>query len=122
VTTEGILKTKSFAIGKSGFHRTSDADDAAIAATNTHSTPSDDRTSSSGPSSDRPHLDISDATLVEMGLLGRGAGGKVMKCLHQSSLTVVALKCIDVSDKGKRAQLLKELKVGIHLTRTTHMT
>lgn len=114
VTQEGILKTKNFEIGKRGFHRTTSA-------TAEHSSPpassSSPSLSSSPPSlpvplpqTDRPHLDLSDATVVEMGLLGRGAGGKVLKSLHKPSMTVIALKCIDVSDKAKRAQLLKELK------------
>ena len=132
VTAEGVLKTKAFAIGKSGFHRTSDIDlntpsaaasynsphlPTPLASTNHSSTtlshsasPHDPTNSPSSPTPSRPHLDISDDTILEMGLLGRGAGGKVLKSLHKPSLTVVALKCIDVSDKNKRAQLLKELK------------
>ena len=111
VTTEGTLRTRSFAIGKTGFHRTSVIDtqqlavpSASPAAAYTPSTPLP------VPPTDRPHLDISEATILEMGLLGRGAGGKVLKSIHRPSLTIIALKCIDVSDKGKRSQLLKELK------------
>ena len=119
MTAEGVLRTKAFAIGKTGFRRTSDADLSTPVATNSPHLPSplatDPSASSSlpaDPSSSvaRPHLDITDDTILEMGLLGRGAGGKVLKSLHKPSLTVVALKCIDVSDKSKRAQLLKELK------------
>ena len=115
VTQEGILRTKSFAIGKSGFRRTSDVDEATAAALTLSLTPTAQSTPSHllphiPPPADRPHLELSDATVIEMGLLGRGAGGKVLKSIHRPSLTLVALKCIDVSDKGKRAQLLKELK------------
>ena len=126
VTAEGVLKTRAFAIGKTGFRRTSDADLSTPASSSSPHLPtplasssaasassqSSAASQSSSPSAAvaRPHLDISDDTILEMGLLGRGAGGKVLKSLHKPSLTVVALKCIDVSDKNKRAQLLKELK------------
>ena len=114
VTTEGILRTKQFAIGKSGFQRTSPPGPSALPAAVAAATASSSASPSASPASlpppaDRPHLAISDATILEMGLLGRGAGGKVLKSIHKPSLTVVALKCIDVSDKAKRAQLLKEL-------------
>ena len=112
VTTEGTLRTRSFAIGKTGFHRTSDIS-AHQAMAHTATSPAAAHIPSTSlpvPPADRPHLDISEATILEMGLLGRGAGGKVLKSIHRPSLTLVALKCIDVGDKGKRAQLLKELK------------
>ena len=117
VTAEGVLKTKAFAIGKTGFRRTSDADLTVPTIANSPHLPtplaasaSTSLSTSPHAANSRPHLDISDDTILEMGLLGRGAGGKVLKSLHKPSLTVVALKCIDVSDKNKRAQLLKELK------------
>ena len=120
VTAEGVLKTKAFAIGKSGFRRT-DTDLTTPTTPNAPQLPNPLASTSSplslsqhnnapSPAVARPHLDITDDTILEMGLLGRGAGGKVLKSLHKPSLTVVALKCIDVSDKNKRAQLLKELK------------
>ena len=116
VTTEGTLRTRSFAIGRSGFQRTVEAETGS-AATTPASAAAGSVCPSPLPLASSPavraavqQLDISDSALVEMGLLGRGAGGKVLKCLHAPSLTVVAVKCIDVSDRAKRAQLLKELK------------
>jgi serine/threonine protein kinase len=55
-------------------------------------------------------IPISSDTLVELGPLGKGAGGVVLKALHTPSMTVLALKCVDISDRGKRHQLVKELK------------
>jgi hypothetical protein len=71
--------------------------------------------------------------MVELGTLGRGAGGTVLAAMHTTTNTVVALKCtelltsfdrcapgshrfwrccagVDISDRAKRHQLIKELK------------
>eukprot|EP00456_Euglypha_rotunda_P001367 TRINITY_DN10251_c0_g1_i4.p1 TRINITY_DN10251_c0_g1~~TRINITY_DN10251_c0_g1_i4.p1 ORF type:complete len:264 (-),score=58.58 TRINITY_DN10251_c0_g1_i4:22-813(-) len=45
---------------------------------------------------------ISASNLVELGTLGRGASGRVLKVFHTPSATVLALKCISIGDKHKR--------------------
>ena len=69
------------------------------------------------------------ACAVELGVLGRGAGGMVLRAMHAPTTTVLALKCqrsrlhdttllalmsfcagVDISDRGKRHQLVSELK------------
>ena len=47
--------------------------------------------------------------LVELGAVGKGACGVVKRAMHLPSLQVVALKQINVFDKDKRHQLVKEL-------------
>ncbi len=47
--------------------------------------------------------------LVELGVIGRGQNGKVLRCLHVPSLSLVALKTMNIHEKGGRHQLLKEL-------------
>ena len=48
--------------------------------------------------------------LVEMGDIGSGQHGSVLKALHVPSLTLVALKTMSVYDRDARHQLLKELR------------
>eukprot|EP00808_Paulinella_micropora_P015683 g16352.t1 len=58
----------------------------------------------------RPTGVISSDTLVQLGVLGKGASGRVLKCFHVPSSQIIALKCIDIGDKGKRDQMMKELE------------
>jgi len=53
---------------------------------------------------------LSADSLVEIGQLGQGAGGVVLKCVHAQTGTLIAVKKIDVLDKDKRAQFRKELE------------
>jgi len=53
---------------------------------------------------------LSQADLEQTGNLGSGASGKVTRCLHKPTGLTVALKSIDITDKGKRDQLVKELE------------
>lgn len=52
---------------------------------------------------------LTSLTLEQMGLLGRGASGQVTKCLHVPTMTIVAVKSIDVTERSRRAQLVQEL-------------
>lgn len=54
-------------------------------------------------------MEMSPDDLHDLGDLGRGAGGIVKKMLHVPSLELIALKSIDVFEKGTRHQLLMEL-------------
>jgi hypothetical protein len=92
-----VLKSDLFEIKSTGFTRT------------------DNQFSNNGAASrsnaNKPSLEsLTSANLVEMGVLGKGASGVVLKVLHKPSLSVLALKVIDVADKNKRGQVLKELK------------
>ncbi|CAN0459362.1 unnamed protein product, partial [Discosporangium mesarthrocarpum] len=43
--------------------------------------------------------------------IGHGAGGRVWKALHMSSMRLVAVKMVEVHDDSKRKQMLDELRV-----------
>jgi hypothetical protein len=57
------------------------------------------------------HVDIAlrAADSVELGIIGRGQNGKVVKALHLPSLSIVALKRINAFNTASRHQLIKEL-------------
>ncbi|RHY30882.1 hypothetical protein DYB32_003946 [Aphanomyces invadans] len=42
-------------------------------------------------------------------IIGLGASGKVIKSRHRPSDTILALKLINMNDKGKREQLMREI-------------
>ncbi len=105
------LKSELFEIGSSGFTRTA-AFQAQLQDTRDRSS-SSPLTSSlvNSPRSNRRFLDsLNNSTLIQLGILGRGASGVVAKVIHKSSLIILALKVIDVGDKSKRSQVLRELK------------
>lgn len=54
---------------------------------------------------------VTKKNVVEISVLGRGAGGVVTEAIHFPSLTVVAVKNVDSTDKSKRSQLIRELYV-----------
>lgn len=60
--------------------------------------------------SPRTFFHVSPEDIYDMGILGKGAGGFVKKCLHTPTLQIIALKSVDVFDKSKRQQLVHELK------------
>ena len=45
-------------------------------------------------------------------ILGKGASSLVRKALHRPSSTMLAVKILNVFDKGKRDQLLRELRTN----------
>jgi serine/threonine protein kinase len=47
--------------------------------------------------------------LVDLAVIGRGQNGNVVKALHVPSLSLVAIKTMNVFDQGTRHQLVKEL-------------
>lgn len=47
--------------------------------------------------------------LVELGTIGRGQNGKVVKALHLPTLTLVAIKTMNIFQQTSRHQLVKEL-------------
>ena len=55
-------------------------------------------------------MTVSDITTL--GEIGRGQNGSVLKALHMPTLTLTAVKTIDVYNKSTRHQLVKELKVS----------
>lgn len=48
--------------------------------------------------------------LIPIGSLGKGSSGSVFKALHVSSLTVVAVKSVQIFDASQRRQVLAEIK------------
>lgn len=52
---------------------------------------------------------LSSSSLEQLGILGRGASGQVSKCLHAPSMTVLALKSINVGEQQRRHQFMSEL-------------
>lgn len=52
---------------------------------------------------------LSKEDLVELEIIGRGQNGNVRKAVHLPTLTRVALKSMDIYEKGTRHQLLHEL-------------
>lgn len=106
VTADGILRTDMYELRKTGFKRTT------MLTTKLRGGAMVDLSglSANATSSKRVAMGkLSSATLEQMGVLGRGASGQVVKSLHVPSMTVVALKSIDVSEKGRRDQFVHEL-------------
>ena len=61
--------------------------------------------------SDLPiHQPITVSDIVTLGEIGRGQNGSVLKAMHMPTLTLTAVKTIDVYSKNTRHQLVKELK------------
>jgi hypothetical protein len=131
VTRTGTFRTDLYELRKNGFKRTTmltkkllrkatDAEEAssilraeAAAANSVIAATSTDVQPASAPGTGvhiRKDLGkLNSQTLEQLGLLGRGASGQVAKMLHVPSMTLVALKSIDVSERARRAQLVQEL-------------
>ena len=57
-----------------------------------------------------PQLGVRLGDLEMLEILGKGASSLVRKALHRPSSTMLAVKILNVFDKGKRDQLLRELR------------
>lgn len=57
------------------------------------------------------HETIHAADLISLGSIGKGSCGTVRRALHTPTCRIVALKNINVFEKEKRHQLIKELRV-----------
>uniref|UniRef100_A0A146LUR3 mitogen-activated protein kinase kinase n=1 Tax=Lygus hesperus TaxID=30085 RepID=A0A146LUR3_LYGHE len=53
---------------------------------------------------------LSDTDLTEIRVLGRGCSGKVTLCKYKPTNTLVAVKVVDIGDRSRREQVLKEIQ------------
>lgn len=61
-------------------------------------------------------VDPNDIEVDQMAILGRGAGGMVIKGQHKPSGTPLAIKVVRVEDKGKRSQLINDLHTLLRIS------
>lgn len=61
-------------------------------------------------------VDPQDIEVDQTNLLGRGAGGIVARGVHKPTGTALAVKVVRVEDKGKRSQLINELRNLLRIT------
>ena len=68
-------------------------------------------TSAASASASKLHREfaLSKSDVYKLGTIGRGQNGSVIKAIHLPTLTRVALKTMNVFEKGARHQLIKEL-------------
>ncbi len=60
-------------------------------------------------SSPVPTISLNKHDLIRLGVIGKGQNGQVYKAIHLPTLTRVALKTMNIYEKGTRHQLLHEL-------------
>ena len=111
---ENTLKASHFELKASGFKRTPDLQQRLFEYTQaqSHGLPANSRSLSFSTASLVPEAlfeSAKESDIIELSEIGRGAGGRVIRALHKPTMTIIALKCIDNTDKSKRKQLLKEL-------------
>ena len=77
----------------------------------TESSPTDGSSSAASPSysSVVPTISLNKHDLIRLGVIGKGQNGQVYKAIHLPTLTRVALKTMNIYEKGTRHQLLHEL-------------
>lgn len=138
VTSDGTFRTSLYELRKTGFKRTtmltqkllqrrkaeteggsaSDAAGAEGAAAGSNAIAGDSASATAPPAAPAVSYrtskgfgagKLSSLTLEQMGILGRGASGQVTKCLHAPTMSVVAVKSIDVTERSRRNQLAQEL-------------
>jgi len=63
-------------------------------------------------------VDPMDIEVDQTNLLGRGAGGIVARGWHRPTGTALAVKVVRVEDKGKRTQLINELRNLLRITKS----
>ena len=107
----GILHGSGFTIRHNGLSPCSDYNEGSSKTkARSVATPVSD---SSSTSPNTNHL-FNRLELIPLGSLGKGSSGRVFKAFHVTSLTVVAVKSVQVFDATKQRQVLAEIKALYH--------